>query len=264
MRPNISTALSGGFGGMAPSVMQVAAVLAVGNSPTGSLPGRLCGFLAYGFLGAGVALVHKERKLAKAFFLGVGLPALLQAGANGAFRGNEQAPPPPVKAESQGAGFSFFATPAYAQEPHGTSAPLAQPTQPVPRPPNWPAGPRESNSNQASPLDRKLAVKVGELPGKDARLVFSSTDGKLQSSVNLFELGGSPVIVPDFATHFSVRVPSKGLRSPTYKLGQPKSSQTFSLEATDSFLGGFLQTLGVQSAQPVDLKLKELNVSGKT
>ncbi|MCP4201150.1 MAG: hypothetical protein GY769_04370 [bacterium] len=109
MDPRIAVALAGGFGGVAPNIFRVASRLTGGAD----LPGAsyLIGMLMFSLMGAAIALAFEERELKKAFFLGLGLPAMFQSGVNDLSQANgasllprtpiayaamSQAPPRPV------------------------------------------------------------------------------------------------------------------------------------------------------------------------
>lgn len=80
MDPRISVALAAGFGGVAPNVFRLATKMTAGDgAPEISY---LIGMLIFAAMGAAVALAFEERELKKAFFLGLGLPAMFQSGVN--------------------------------------------------------------------------------------------------------------------------------------------------------------------------------------
>lgn len=72
--------LAAAFGGSFPSLFNLA-TLFTGKEAGMPNPTFWLGVLVFAALGAAVAMIWKETDLPKAFYLGVGLPSLLQAGA---------------------------------------------------------------------------------------------------------------------------------------------------------------------------------------
>ncbi|MFB9952227.1 hypothetical protein ACFFP0_25575 [Rhizobium puerariae] len=92
-------ALVGGFGGVAPSLVDKAQAFASGEierwlvSAPNPLISVLCASVAvavYFGIGAAIAVIYKEQELQKALLLGIGAPALIMA----ATQGDAQAPKP--------------------------------------------------------------------------------------------------------------------------------------------------------------------------
>lgn len=80
MDPRIAIGLAAGFGGVAPNVFRLASGL-MGGAGLPELS-YVIGMLLFAGMGAAVALAFEERELKKAFFLGLGLPAMFQSGVN--------------------------------------------------------------------------------------------------------------------------------------------------------------------------------------
>jgi hypothetical protein len=197
--------------------------------------------------------------MAKAFLLGVGLPALLQAGVIGATskQANTEKPPPQAHTKNTAAsdGFSLFSTAAYAQELPQAKSHVEQSKTPDGE------APLTSNGTRSQTLIRNLKFDLGALPAADAQLIYSFQDGKTQvvPMINVLaqQREEGKVSAPPFATGLSIWAPSQGLRSTEYKLSKKEGGTThISVELTNNFWGGFLQTLGVQNAHPVDISLK--------
>ncbi len=76
----ITIFLSGAFGGVAPNMLNQAMSLTQG----GELPEWtfLIGIIIFGLMGAVVVGIWGEKELKRAFYLGIGLPALIQVGGN--------------------------------------------------------------------------------------------------------------------------------------------------------------------------------------
>lgn len=80
MNQNIRILLAGAFGGMFPSLFNLATLL-TGKEASMPSPTFWLGVLVFAVMGAAVTMVWTETDLPKAFYLGIGLPSLLQAGA---------------------------------------------------------------------------------------------------------------------------------------------------------------------------------------
>lgn len=80
MNDKLFVGFAAAFGGVAPNVFRVATRLTGGAD----LPGLsyLIGMLMFAAMGACTALFFEETELKKAFFLGLGLPAMFQSGVN--------------------------------------------------------------------------------------------------------------------------------------------------------------------------------------
>ncbi len=77
MKDLIAPGLAAGFGGIAPNLLRLATDLMTGAA----LPGLsyILGMMIFAFIGGFTALALGELEARKAFFLGLGLPAMLQA-----------------------------------------------------------------------------------------------------------------------------------------------------------------------------------------
>lgn len=77
MKDLIAPGLAAGFGGIAPNLLRLATDLMTGSA----LPGLsyILGMMIFAFIGGVTALALGELEARKAFFLGLGLPAMLQA-----------------------------------------------------------------------------------------------------------------------------------------------------------------------------------------
>ena len=257
MNSRWSIGLAGGFGGVAPTVFGIAAGLAAGKAQDWKVLEVQClGFLVLGALGAGTALIHKEKSLVKAFFLGVGLPALLQKGLSGATA--DHAAQATQASADQHAEVFWLATPAYAEPP----VLLAQaPAERVPSEYTMrqlPAARLDMPAVQYQ-RNRKLVLKLGGVPD-DTEAVFSSGAGHEQTVVPLKPKGdGSKVEIqiPDFATQVVLRAKSRSAVSEPVSLAEAAgSSSTFTVQPDERLWQGLLQALGSQKARPFGFEVK--------
>lgn len=75
----VSAIACGGVGGMAPSLLDLAGMARAGEMPAN---GYFLAMAIFAFLGGFVAAIYKEHLTHKAFFLGIGAPALIVAGGS--------------------------------------------------------------------------------------------------------------------------------------------------------------------------------------
>lgn len=235
MSEKISAALAGGFGGMFSGLVIIASTLTYQphNVRGGSWILFFClGLIVWGFLGALVALVFKEVDLRKAFFLGIGLPSLLQA-RNVATDSQSRFEVEPPK--SHGSVLSLFVSEAYASlqdDQVGTPA---------------------CNDGQGRSL--KL---YGTSNVQEDRIVFYSADRKVQQSIALSrfpETGDARVVqVPEFATGFLIS--SRQLDSNRQLLPKgPCAHVSARVVIENNRWSGFWVALGFTSTPAYDLKV---------
>jgi len=259
MRIKLAIALAASFGGIAPNLLQLALGLVRQERTVPVLnSGYVFGLLLLAALGAGVAIIWGEKVPKRAFYLGVGLPAMLQVALNGgaASQAAGKGDKPDKKSE-----FYLFAAPAYAEplpqppaadEPEKQAGKTMQITYEVtaegspPKPPTY-------------DLKRNLNLKLKDLP-RGTQLIISSADGTVSSKVDLPSTDKKiwyPVKLPDFAATISLRADT--LASGTYKLDPNEGSQTsYKVELDSKFFGGLLKALGVGNAKPYEFEVHKL------
>lgn len=100
-------ALVGGFGGIAPSLVDKAQALYSGDvekwltttaNPWISVACALAAIVVFFIIGGAIALIYREQQLQKALLLGIGAPALIMAAARGVqpTRGRSRSVRPPA------------------------------------------------------------------------------------------------------------------------------------------------------------------------
>jgi hypothetical protein len=256
MNAKAAIALTAGFGGVSPNLLRIAIALQRKEDP-GVDGSYLIGLLLFALLGAGVALIWGEKDFKRAYYLGLGLPSLMQVAVATATQnqtpptitpdqtihvGASSAAPPPS--------FSLFASAAYAQ----TSPPQEQPERPA-----HATSPDNAVNFQK---DRQLTLVLEDVP-EGAELLFTSSDHHVISRVNLEESSksdkGSQVKlkVPDFASSAYLRIGSS--LSEFMQLRQNDGSTTaFKVDVDHSRWGGFLKALGVQDASPLKFDIDKI------
>lgn len=267
MNKKAAIALTAGFGGISPNVLKIALALTGKNKVDASVDlGYGIGLLLFAILGAGVALIWRETDFRRAFYLGLGLPSLMQVGLTGATAHQDQATTAaPDRAVQVGAppertaSFSLFATPAYAEplQRERTEVPIRADV-----PGNVPTQATTLNTPVQFQKDRRLVLMLEDVP-QGAELWFTSADGKVRSQVILDKSSrddaGSRVDfkVPDFASAAFLRIGTSKSGALPFN-GQQGSTTAFRVDVDHSRLGGFLTALGVQDADRFKFEVKKL------
>lgn len=238
-RSKLATASAGGFGGVFPSLFILASTLTRSPETVSGGPWvltYLVGLALWAVLGGFIALVFKEVNLRKAFFLGLGLPSLLQAHNSALNKPLPQKPvtvPPavtlllaPVRAE-----------PAYAQPPDaGTGVPTA--------------------TAESRTLRLYFAPR-----GPQDRIVFFSQDHSAQQELRLSRFPESNdsvrIEIPRFASGFLIR--SEQVTSNALDLTQmPGAEPRARVEVEENPWSGFWFALGFTSKPSIEVTLVPL------
>jgi hypothetical protein len=252
-------ALTAGFGGISPNVLQLAIDLVGRNKVDYLVPTFALGLVILAAMGAGIALVWGETDHKRAYYLGLGLPSLIQVAVASATHTPPADPAaPPKTAEvrvvpERVSTFSLFASPAYAE-------PLQDEVRQVPQVPL----PKVPPAPQAG---RKLMLVLEDVP-KGAELVFTAPDGKVVSQIPLAKSStldaGSRVDlkVPDLAASAFLRIDnSKSELLPLrYQQG---SISAYKIDVDRRGLGGFLKAFGVQDPSLLKFDVEEISKPAK-
>ncbi|PWW04238.1 hypothetical protein DFR52_101932 [Hoeflea marina] len=127
----VFVAMAGGFGGIAPSLVDKARSLQSGEAAKWLRDGDdvlfalLCGLGAmavFFLIGSAVALIYKESVLSKAMLLGIGAPALIMAAAAAGGSGQTVVDLTPAGGVSGGLNLPALVSRAYAQQPDAATA----------------------------------------------------------------------------------------------------------------------------------------------
>lgn len=236
MNQKLATAFSGGFGGVFPSLFVLASVFTGTPELVSGGPWvltYLLGLSLWALLGGSIALVFKEVNLKKAFFLGLGLPSLLQAHNNAVEK-------PPFQQKTGSAvrvSSSIFASPAHAQEP------------PVP---------------QTDVNEKILHLHFPQRGTNDRVVFFSENNAKLEIPLPTSESSSEfSVKVPPFASSFVVR--SGDTYSNPLNLGQLTGREPHvRVDIQDKPWNGFWFALGFTSVPLVDIKIQPVRTDRKT
>lgn len=244
----IALALAGAFGGISPNLLFIAVSATQGAIKEISFDVTyLMGLLLFAFLGGSLTLIWGETDLQRAFYLGLGLPSLLQVGIGTAVDAKTRNDPPQMKrsSETQDAGFYLFAAPAFAQAER-TPSPTPQ-QQPVSRPPQEPTGPR------------KLELHLDSVP-QGTTLLLLTADGKVNSGIPVepfMEDKTLGVNVDKSVTSFRLKVAN--LESKDYSLEQqPAGTISYEVDIDKNAWRGFLQALGARDVPRFNFEVEKL------
>jgi hypothetical protein len=253
MATRTSIILAGGLGGMAPTLFQIGSSLVAGKAILGSIPGVFLGSLVLAGLGAIAAWVYKETDLAKAFALGIGLPALFTAVTSG----SSGLPQKDGSSEQKGGkhqsvlqqmepapAFSLFSTPAFAE----SALVQAQ----APRIPAPETGDPSALPDSQDKMKRIVRLTLHKLPD-DAEVVFSSENGQ-EIPVKLRRQSGEhqELAIPDSAFSLQFRSKSLDIQSSAFALPRKRGAKPhFSVGLQSQFWESFKKTLGFNQAKPL-------------
>lgn len=254
MNAKVAIALIAGFGGISPNLLRIAIALTDEKKEVYVGLGYIIGLLLFAVMGAGVALIWGETDSKRAYYLGLGLPSLLQLATASATHGQVPSIVPPVQGVQQvgapperSSGFFLFATPAFADSPQ-----LGERTG-IPAPADVPVPFREA---------RHLTLVLEDVP-EGAELWFTSPDGQVISRVILEESSRSDegsrvdLRIPDFASSAFLNIETSRSRLLPLKR-QERSTTAFRVDVDESRLGGFLKALGVQDASLLKFEIENL------
>jgi hypothetical protein len=263
----VAIALTAGFGGISPNLLQIAIDL-TGKKEVGYVNmGYFIGLLLLAIMGAGIALIWGEKDLKRAYYLGLGLPSLIQVALANATQ--KQVPPTTPTAQAVQVGvsensssFSLFATPAFAESPQSWERERTEILAQAVLPGRAPVQATTLNTPVKFQKDRQLALVLEDVP-EGAELWFTSPDGQVVSRVILGESSKSDkgsrvdLKVPDFASSAFLRIENSKSGFMPLKT-QEGSTTAFRVDVDHSRLGGFLKALGVQNASVLNFEIKSL------
>jgi hypothetical protein len=240
-------------GGVFPNLLKLAVSLC-GNTPPNqplNVRGYVVGLVIYAALGCTVAWIWNERIPQKAFYLGIGLPALIQA-ANMPLNGvNQQivTTKTQMTAPATQTRLSFFSTSAFAQTPPLTTQ-RGQPLAPV-------AIKRVGIGAALSA--RPLTIMFTDIP-IDTRVVFRDAAGQVVASpspdwANSAKTNGKVLLaVPSGATQLELQS-AVARNTPNIQLPTMPGDimPTLRLDTKTDFTSGLLDALGFQAAHSLKI-----------
>lgn len=227
MKEKVLIGLVAGLGGAAPNLLQLAIMLTKGDTKLPDIS-YLAGILIFAMLGGAVGLIWGEKDLKKAFYLGVGLPSLIQVSVNNAttdqavaFLGTEQS--------------SFSLVPvalAYSQ----------------------PASSSAMDVSFQGGRNLKLAIQK-EAPA--FMVLFRSGDGTKEERVAA-EGGAREYAfpVPEFAATFEVRL-GNDVSAPVRLSADTGGVTQVTVQFEGVFGSGFLKAFGVRNATQYKIMIQK-------
>ena len=232
-------------GGVAPNLLALAMYLT--SRQEQRLPinwwGYTAGLLLLAGLGCLVALIWKERVPKRAFYLGMGLPAMLQIAVANPLTNTGAASTTPTSNAATRAAISLLSSSAFAQD----------------LPPSNNAAMMEAMMKAATPGTLKTVKIVYKNVPSDAILLFSGINGQKISEArpqwSVSSSGQVIVPVPIGATKLEV-VSAFSRNSPDEKLRMDSTHGTIQplrLEARADFMSGLLRAFGRRAADALEL-----------
>ena len=253
MNGKLLIALAAAFGGISPNLLSLSLGLIGDNAEVGKPVTYAFGLLLFAAMGGATALVWGENVPRRAYFLGLGLPGLVQAGVTGATsernaqQDQQAAIVEPARQDDVRMSLVLFASPAYAQSsqleesPAGWQPPLVS-HEIVLRAPAGQAVPVQYR------LARQLALWVKDIP-KGTELIFTSENGEKEQRYVLDGTDDTKRLdlkVPDFASRVRLSIgdeTSEDIRLQT----APRSTSSYEIDVDTPFWSGFYKALGAQN-----------------
>jgi len=225
MRSNTRALISAGFGGITPTLLGLAISLTTNGSgvPNGTADWMeyTWGLVLFAGLAAGVVFVWQETNLKRAFYLGIGVPALINTASSNISLGNSA-----EGQDNREAGLFQIVSSAYAQE-HETSLDIK---------------------------GRKLKISTPE-DTPEYTVEFLLQKGEPDK-----EKGKPPeteLNVPPNSTHFRIAVGNS--TSEKVKLSQTSHSTTkIRVEISRRSLRGLYKALGVKKVPKYEIKVTKV------
>jgi hypothetical protein len=239
--------LAAAFGGISPNLLRMAVSL---TGDKGELPLNgtyWIGLLLFGFLGGAMSLIWGETEIRRAYYLGLGLPSLLQVGVSSVTekdgKRDQQQEERPADTPQNGASLWFFTPPAYAQSIRARTAPEAIERQQDVIVEVQPDHKIVLDSSK----NRRLFLQLGNIPEGTELLLYEEKN--LKSWVVLgaiYEGTTLNQLLFDSITEFRVQIgDAQSEMIPVSP--QPGSTSTFRVDVDKNLWSGFLQALGARN-----------------
>lgn len=241
----ILSILASAFGGTCSSLITLASSLVSG----GSLPelSYILGILIFGFLGASICLIFREEDPKKAFFLGIGVPALIQASVSSASS--------PINPEPYFNIGSSIISPALAEETLPNSSnyyfsqvPLAEKLK------------KSQNQLKKITVDSRECLELERFNSNADCFIYFTSKDKEQIFGKKLTQNQQEVEVPDFADYVYVqsgKVSSPGVSLVNYEPNyEPSESiDVLKIDVTKNSWTGLQQSLGYNQASQYNIEL---------
>ena len=222
MKQRFPILFAAAFGGISPNLLRLAVTL-MGENPRLPELTYLLGLMIFAIMGAVVAWIWEETDFKKAFYLGIGLPALIQMSA--------------VEIR-QASPTGFLESPTIISD-HGDVASL------------------QSNGFYIQPAfyqepeEKKMELKLRRY-WRRCSVVYTSSDSTAIETL-VFKPGeglSKTVTIPDFATAFHIKFRQQS--SPSVAIPKDDKTAYFEVWGENKLWSGFMVALGLKSNEDLD------------
>ena len=224
MKQKLFIGLAGGFGGISPNLLGLAVRLTQKNAAMPEFT-FLFGIMIFGVMGAAISLIWNEVNFKKAFYLGIGLPSLIQLSVGNATQSDQASVDIGNKAPSFGIVGKLFA---------------------------------QDSTQQTSISGRKISITSNVKEFTEMSILFISEDKSREEKINVKKFDSETMFeVPDYAKYFYIM---SGLTTSSSGTLSTTEADTTIVEVytVDKFGTGFLESLGVKGVAKKEIKLKTL------
>ncbi len=223
MKQKYSILVAAALGGLAQNLFKLALAFTGKGEPVEDISTYVAGMLIFGLIGMGFAWIQHPGNLQKAFYLGLSLPSIFQAGV-GSYNPGANADDEMHRA---GAGFII---------PVGSIATEV-------------SLPQDTSSRQ---LTIKIRGPVGPY-----EVIFTSQDGLRDGHVRVVNPSSETTLtVQSFASQFAIKA---GTTISSYQMlsEKPMSTTAVTVEIKSNLGSGFLQSLGVKNVRQYQIDVKK-------
>ena len=262
MNGKLLIALAAAFGGISPNLLSLSLGLIGDNAEVGKPATYAFGLLLFAAMGGATALIWGEKIPKRAYFLGLGLPGMVQAGVSGATaerdaQQDEQAAiVEPARQDDARMPLVLFASPAYAQSLQLEEPPVVAQTPVVSREIILKA-PAAQGAPVRYRLERQLTLWLEDIPA-GTKLVFTSENGAKEERYVLKETDDTTRLdlrVPDFASHVRLSIGEE--TSEDIRLQSAAGSTgSYKIDVDTPFWSGLRRALGEQNVAVHEFKIE--------
>jgi hypothetical protein len=209
--------LAAAFGGISPNLLSLGIML-TGKQPEMPELTYILGLLIFAFMGAMMAIIWKEKDLKKAFYLGIGLPALIQTSISNISEEYLHKP--------KYSSFAFFSQEALAQEPVAVEV-------------------RQ---------DRKVKVISADNKVGTVTIIFLSSDEKHQEKQPIRY--GNTINVPSYASWIKIMYKDSISAKQSLLPRSETGTTTLKVKVKKNPWSGFLKALGFKGISSYSIELE--------
>lgn len=220
MISKLAIILTGAFGGMFPNLINLAAKL---TNESAHMPEItfILGMVLFGSMGAAVALIWKEIDLKKVFYIGIGLPSLIQVSASNLSNPQLASASFPV---DESAIAAFFIRPVFAED-----------QKPIP--------------------NRKIIINKSE-DSVPYKIIFSSPDKGKQETITVTPEKEQTIAVPDYADTYTIQKNQSVSKQNTLPREEDGTVE-IEVEIEKKSWSGLFEAFGVKNVNPYEIKVQQ-------